>query len=112
MNSGCSNGYDGIEWVSAVSAALLPALCNHDFCAGASHAHHQLLRQRQHPHPHQIAAQWPASILTRACSLPVPAQNSNYQENGRLYHGFRRGIYMFPCDEVSCRRRLPTLETC
>ncbi|CBX97665.1 predicted protein [Plenodomus lingam JN3] len=33
-------------------------------------------------------------------SLPVPAQNSNYLENGRWYHGFRRGIYMYPCDEV------------
>lgn len=32
-------------------------------------------------------------------SLPVPATNSNYLENGRWYHGFRRGIYMFPCDE-------------
>ena len=20
-------------------------------------------------------------------------------ENGRLYHGFRRGLYMYPCDE-------------
>ena len=32
--------------------------------------------------------------------LPVPAQNSNYLENGRWYHGFRRGIYMYPCDEL------------
>lgn len=31
--------------------------------------------------------------------LPVPAQDSNYLENGRWYHGFRRGIYMYPCDE-------------
>ncbi|KAF2853512.1 methyltransferase LaeA [Plenodomus tracheiphilus IPT5] len=31
--------------------------------------------------------------------LPVPAHNSNYLENGRWYHGFRRGIYMYPCDE-------------
>ncbi|EEH09806.1 methyltransferase [Histoplasma capsulatum G186AR] len=23
-----------------------------------------------------------------------------YEENGRLYHGFRRGIYMYPCDEL------------
>jgi SAM-dependent methyltransferase len=51
--------------------------------------------------------------LTRARSLPVPAQNSNYHENGRLYHGFRRGIYMYPCDEVSAppsdrRARWPT----
>jgi hypothetical protein len=27
-------------------------------------------------------------------------------EHGRWYHGFRRGIYMYPCDEVSHRRRL------
>lgn len=33
--------------------------------------------------------------------LPVPAQNSNYLENGRYYHGYRRGIYQYPCDEVS-----------
>jgi 2-polyprenyl-3-methyl-5-hydroxy-6-metoxy-1,4-benzoquinol methylase len=31
--------------------------------------------------------------------LPVPAQNSNYMENGRWYHGYRRGLYMYPCDE-------------
>lgn len=30
--------------------------------------------------------------------LAVPA-TSNYLENGRYYHGFRRGIYMYPCDE-------------
>jgi hypothetical protein len=24
----------------------------------------------------------------------------DYEENGRLYHGYRKGIYMFPCDEV------------
>ncbi|KAF3491271.1 uncharacterized protein GIQ15_00788 [Arthroderma uncinatum] len=23
----------------------------------------------------------------------------SYEENGRLYHGFRRGMYMYPCDE-------------
>ncbi len=22
-------------------------------------------------------------------------------ENGRMYHGYHRGIYMYPCDEVS-----------
>jgi hypothetical protein len=33
----------------------------------------------------------------------VPAQNSNYLENGRWYHGYRRGIYMYPCDEVGRR---------
>ncbi|KAF2182567.1 S-adenosyl-L-methionine-dependent methyltransferase [Zopfia rhizophila CBS 207.26] len=30
--------------------------------------------------------------------LAVPA-SSNYVENGRAYHGYRRGIYMYPCDE-------------
>lgn len=24
----------------------------------------------------------------------------DYEENGRIYHGFRKGAYMFPCDEV------------
>ncbi|KFY35955.1 hypothetical protein V494_05456 [Pseudogymnoascus sp. VKM F-4513 (FW-928)] len=23
----------------------------------------------------------------------------DYEENGRLYHGYKKGIYMFPCDE-------------
>jgi hypothetical protein len=41
------------------------------------------------------------SPLTGSCRLPVPAQNSNYLENGRYYHGYRRGIYQYPCDEVS-----------
>lgn len=31
--------------------------------------------------------------------LPVPAPGDRYEENKRLYHSFRRGIYMFPCDE-------------
>lgn len=30
----------------------------------------------------------------------MPASSDHY-ENGRLYHGYRRGIYMYPCDEVS-----------
>ncbi|KAK2809256.1 hypothetical protein FQN50_003897 [Emmonsiellopsis sp. PD_5] len=24
----------------------------------------------------------------------------SHEENGRLYHGFRRGVYMYPCDEA------------
>lgn len=24
----------------------------------------------------------------------------NYHENGRAYHGYRKGKYLFPCDEV------------
>jgi hypothetical protein len=31
-------------------------------------------------------------------SAPPP---QNYVENNREYHGFRKGKYMFPCDEVS-----------
>jgi trans-aconitate methyltransferase len=29
----------------------------------------------------------------------VPQQHPNYVENGRTYHGYRRGAYLFPCDE-------------
>ncbi|KAF2839261.1 methyltransferase LaeA [Patellaria atrata CBS 101060] len=28
------------------------------------------------------------------------ASPQNYHENGRLYHGFRKGIYQYPCDEA------------
>ncbi|KAG9227985.1 hypothetical protein BJ875DRAFT_478860 [Amylocarpus encephaloides] len=31
---------------------------------------------------------------------PEPRIAENYTENGREYHGFRRGKYMFPCDEM------------
>nr|BAP58881.1 methyltransferase [Alternaria alternata] len=42
-----------------------------------------------------------APMVTMASNgLPVPAQNSNYMENGRWYHGYRRGLYMYPCDEA------------
>lgn len=47
---------------------------------------------------------FPTSPLIRAYSLPVPASGDRYEENKRLYHSFRRGIYMFPCDEVSIAR--------
>ncbi|TKA78622.1 Secondary metabolism regulator LAE1 [Cryomyces minteri] len=36
-------------------------------------------------------------------SLPVPISPPNadsYQENGRLYHTYRRGMYLYPCDEA------------
>ena len=33
-------------------------------------------------------------------SIPVPVPK-NHIENGREFHGFRKGIYMYPCDEVS-----------
>jgi hypothetical protein len=45
-----------------------------------------------------------ASKPANSPRLPVPAQNSNYLENGRWYHGYRKGIYMYPCDEVGRRR--------
>ncbi|KZF21952.1 methyltransferase LaeA [Xylona heveae TC161] len=35
-------------------------------------------------------------MSTNGLAAPVPP---NYMENGRLYHGFRKGIYMYPCDE-------------
>ena len=49
--------------------------------------------------------------LLRGDRMPQPAQQPNgppslpgvpqdYWENGRKYHGFRKGKYMFPCDEV------------
>ena len=31
----------------------------------------------------------------------TPAILGNYEENGRLYGGFRKGKYMFPMDEVN-----------
>ncbi|OCK90767.1 LaeA-like protein [Cenococcum geophilum 1.58] len=36
------------------------------------------------------------TMASNGSAVPVP---QNYIENGRLYHGFRRGIYMYPCDE-------------
>lgn len=33
-------------------------------------------------------------------NVPVPVPK-NHTENGREFHGFRKGIYMYPCDEVS-----------
>lgn len=33
-------------------------------------------------------------------AVAVPPAQENQLENGRLYHGWRRGLYMFPCDEV------------
>ncbi|KAF2751482.1 methyltransferase LaeA [Sporormia fimetaria CBS 119925] len=31
--------------------------------------------------------------------VAIPASTANYSEFGRLYHAFRRGIYLYPCDE-------------
>ncbi|RFU27415.1 hypothetical protein B7463_g8910, partial [Scytalidium lignicola] len=33
-------------------------------------------------------------------NLGPPPPPTDYFENGRLYHGFRKGKYMFPCDEA------------
>ena len=43
-----------------------------------------------------------ARLITfaRRTSLPVPPNDQPHLENGRLFHGFRKGIYMYPCDEV------------
>jgi hypothetical protein len=84
-----------------VSALLLPAPCDLPSRVGA--------RER--------LASWAApptaekkQTTDRARRLPVPAQNSNYLENGRYYHGYRRGIYQYPCDEVSGTWRNLVLE--
>ncbi|KAH8649478.1 LaeA-like protein [Tricladium varicosporioides] len=37
----------------------------------------------------------------RAPDTPVPG---DYLENGRVYHGFHKGKYLFPCDEVEMDR--------
>jgi hypothetical protein len=34
---------------------------------------------------------------SEAADPPLPA----YEENGRLYHGSYKGMYLMPCDEVS-----------
>ncbi len=36
-------------------------------------------------------------VMSTATTPKVP---KNYRENGRLYHGFRKGQYVLPCDEV------------
>ena len=40
------------------------------------------------------------SFQKRSTSFPHTGGNfPDYEENGRMYHGYRKGIYMFPCDE-------------
>jgi hypothetical protein len=41
-------------------------------------------------------------LLTRNSRPIVASSTQDYEENGRIYHGFRRGMYLLPCDEV-CR---------
>lgn len=36
------------------------------------------------------------TMASNGMAVPVAG---NYRENGRLYHGYRKGIYMYPCDE-------------
>lgn len=31
----------------------------------------------------------------------APQNSTNYMENGRIYQGFKKDKYMFPCDEVA-----------
>lgn len=41
-----------------------------------------------------------ADISLGSANLISPPPDA-YMENGRLYHEFHKGIYMYPCDEVS-----------
>ncbi|KAB2575618.1 Secondary metabolism regulator LAE1 [Lasiodiplodia theobromae] len=38
-------------------------------------------------------------MVTMASNGLAVAVPQNYMENGRLYHGYRRGLYLYPCDE-------------
>lgn len=38
-------------------------------------------------------------MVTMASNGVAVPTSGNYLENGRSYHGFRRGMYMYPCDE-------------
>ncbi|EED22552.1 conserved hypothetical protein [Talaromyces stipitatus ATCC 10500] len=38
-------------------------------------------------------------ILSHSCNYVLPERHPPHAENGRTYHGYRRGIYMWPCDE-------------
>jgi hypothetical protein len=80
------------------------------------------------PHPPPTATRHDSmdvrSLLTYSPSPPAPmaatAEPVDYLENGRLYHGFRKGSYMYPCDEVRildlvhsaslCRRLMQPVE--
>lgn len=83
---------------------LLPAPCDLPFRAGAraQPAQRALASWAAPPGPRELQKTQPTDQARR---LPVPAQNSNYLENGRYYHGYRRGIYQYPCDEVSSPSR-------
>ncbi|MCJ1380625.1 Secondary metabolism regulator lae1 [Xylographa soralifera] len=36
--------------------------------------------------------------------VTVPSQQENHYENGRWFHGYRKGLYMYPCDEAEMDR--------
>ncbi|KAL8859199.1 MAG: hypothetical protein Q9178_004302 [Gyalolechia marmorata] len=40
-------------------------------------------------------------MTNQALFAMMPVDHPNHIENGREYHGFRRGMYMYPCDKVS-----------
>lgn len=42
----------------------------------------------------------PPLIAMAATSFTAPPAPASYLEHGRAYHGFRKGIYMYPCDDV------------
>ena len=46
--------------------------------------------------------------LFHSAPLPIPQNDQPHLENGRLFHGFRKGIYMYPCDEVPMRHQKVT----
>ncbi|KAI5300871.1 hypothetical protein KEM56_002137 [Ascosphaera pollenicola] len=56
--------------------------------------------QSQPVQPIQVVVDQPPrmSLIRRAAEYPPQ------DENGRKYHGFHRGIYMFPCDEQEMER--------
>ncbi|KFY66156.1 hypothetical protein V496_02148 [Pseudogymnoascus sp. VKM F-4515 (FW-2607)] len=46
---------------------------------------------------------WNPNSSFQNCFATFPHKGDNfldYEENGRMYHGYRKGIYMFPCDEA------------
>ncbi|KAF1988618.1 LaeA-like protein [Aulographum hederae CBS 113979] len=45
------------------------------------------------------SANGPREPLVLTSARLAAAVPQNYLENNRLYHGFRRGVYMYPCDE-------------
>lgn len=97
------DGYNGFERVSTPQSAAL-ALC----LSGSSPALLVLGRNTERARSARSARsvqavefshRGPANLYFPNYSLAAPV-SQNYTENGRTYHGFRRGVYMYPCDEV------------